>query len=70
MTRTPDQVPDSSGRARIQDAARAEALEAAAQRRAHRHRGEPPRAVVDRRWRFTDAVAAARQLGSGGATTS
>jgi hypothetical protein len=35
-------------------------------RREHRHRGES-RMTADRRWRFTDAVTAARQLSAGNA---
>ncbi len=67
MNPTPNQAPESSHRVTRQETARTDAVGAAALRRERRPRGEPPRTAVDRRWRFTDAVAAARQLGAGDA---
>ncbi len=69
MNPTPENAPDSPQRTARQDAARVSAVEAAAQRRGRRHGTEPSAVTAGRRWRFTDAVTAARQLSAGGAAS-
>ncbi len=70
MSRPPDQAPEPTDGATHLGALRATSPDPARRRRDHRRRGEPPRAAVERRWRFADAVAAARQLGSSGASAT
>jgi hypothetical protein len=55
---------DHHERAAHQEAARSAAHDAADRRREHRHRGTV--SASDRRWRFADAVQAARALGADG----
>jgi hypothetical protein len=70
MNESTDQVPETPDVTTPRTVARSRTAFDAVQRRDHRHRGEPPRATVDRRWRFTDAIAAARQLSTGSAAAS
>lgn len=59
------QGPGAADRADRRDAARAAAHEAAGQRREERRHGAPVRAYRPR-WRYYDAVHAARELGGAG----
>jgi hypothetical protein len=67
MNRTPAQVPPTPIAAKPRQAQSRPGD--AAQRHHHRRVAEPARAAVERRWRFTDAVAAARQLSAGDAAS-
>jgi hypothetical protein len=75
MTRTPDQdhtLEDTAAttRGRHQAAAPEGVVGLAAPRGARRHRGGPSPSTKDRRWRYADAVDAARQLGARRATAT
>ncbi len=62
------EVPEHHQRGNRQDAARAAAHEAADHRRDERRPGTRARSTLAR-WRYADAVQAARQLQTGGSTS-
>jgi hypothetical protein len=67
MNRNPERAPDQPRGAAHPESSPHTPQDHPAARHGQRHRLEPPRMTVDRRWRFGDAVTAARQLSTGNA---